>query len=352
VRLAQTLVPSLPYFNYFDSARFAAAARTVLNKCDVLYERYGFMGYGGALLSRSLGIPLLLEVDGHPFEELDRAGHQLPPVQDWVSRRVARWTFHNATCVLPSGFGWEQALVQTGLLDPQRSHVVWPAAEITGRPDRGAIEQLRSEWQLGPGPVVTFIGCFEAWQGLAGLVRAFAQVAQEIPVAVLVLAGEGTLESEVRASIRQSGCEARVRLVGYQPAEPLAVLLALTDVGVQLYEGRAEFVGMKLFDYMAAGIAVIVTATAKLHDLVKDEETGLVIEPGNNDELVAALLRLLGDPGLRKRLGRRAQDQVQGGHTWDRRATEIERLAHSFLAQSPGASTKLRWRSDEHPGLA
>lgn len=50
----------LPYFNLFESLRFADAARQSLAHCDLIFERFGFMGFAGALTARRLNIPHIL----------------------------------------------------------------------------------------------------------------------------------------------------------------------------------------------------------------------------------------------------------------------------------------------------
>lgn len=332
VRLAQTVFPWLPYLNFFDSLRFADAAQSVLSGFDVIYERFGFMGYGGVLLSRQMHIPLFLEVNGHPFDELRHTQPgSLNRLQAWVSQRITRWTMANAARVLPSGYGWEDRLVKTGLLDRSKSHVVWPGTDQTlYNKTRDKIE-LRERWQAGRGPVIVFVGSFDGWQGLNGLVKAFAQVLEAVPDATLILVGDGPKRQEVESLAVNSGCRNRVRFTERLEQGKVAEILAISDIAVMLYEKRAEFVGMKLFDYMASGTAIIVSAPNKQHPLIVDGETGLVIEPASEPQLSEALLRLLHDREFRLQLGSSAQQFVAQGHSWDHRAVEIEELVCTSL---------------------
>ena len=330
IRLAQTLVPRLPYLNYFDSLRFADAARAVLDDVDVLYERYNFMSYGGVLLSRMLSVPLLLEVNGHPFDETRIQGRAFSWSQRMVSIGITRWTLQHATVVLPSGYGWKRRLVETGLLSHDRVHVVWPGVDY----DLFAADQdtaaLRDRWSLHGARVIVFTGSFDPWQGLSTLIHAFARVSQDCHDVVLVLAGDGFMRDEIERLTMELGCSAHVLFLGRIPQEEVADLLAIADIGVLCIENHAEFVRMKLFDYMASGLATVVTAPQRRHELVVDDETGLVVEPGDVDALTQALLRLLGDGDLRRRLGNRARKEASG-HTWAHRVAEIERVALSTM---------------------
>ncbi len=331
VRLAQSLFKSLPYFNYFDSLRFADAAKTVLDGVDVLYERYNFMSYGGVLLSRMLGVPLLLEVNGHPFDETKIQGGSFTWQQKLVSMRLTRWTMQHADMVLPSGYGWKQRLVETGLLTHDRINVVWPGINIEEHRGTRDVDAIRRRWSLQDVKIVAFTGSFDPWQGLSTLVTAFAQVCEHIPDVILVLAGDGFMRTVIEDQAAQLECNSRIHFFGMMPQTDVADLLAIADIGVMPIENHAEFVGMKLFDYMASGIAVVVTAPQCNHDLIVHEENGLVVEPGDVRGLAAALERLLSDTVEYQRLGRTAQALVRQNHTWLHRADEIESIAISLV---------------------
>jgi glycosyltransferase involved in cell wall biosynthesis len=66
---------------------------------------------------------------------------------------------------------------------------------------------------------------------------------------------------------------------------------------------RREGFGVACLEAMAHARPVVATGVGGLRDLVVDEETGLVVSPGDSTALRAALQRLLDDPALRRRLG-------------------------------------------------
>ena len=80
---------------------------------------------------------------------------------------------------------------------------------------------------------------------------------------------------------------------------------------------------MKLFEYMAAGKAIICSDIPVLHEAVTHEETAIMVSPGNLDEWVAAVSRLRDDEALRKRLGRAAEKKHRMGGSWEDRCKNI-----------------------------
>jgi glycosyltransferase involved in cell wall biosynthesis len=68
---------------------------------------------------------------------------------------------------------------------------------------------------------------------------------------------------------------------------------------------------------------VVASAIGQLHELVRDGETGLLVEPGDPAALAAAIRRLAGDGDLRRRMGATAAAEARHCHAWTRRAAEI-----------------------------
>ena len=334
IRLLQTVFGKLiPYANFFDSLYFACVASAILGKVDVLYERHFFMSYAGVMLQWMKGAPLLLEVNGVPFDEMLSYGEGLNRLQATVSRALTRFTFANASRVLPSGYGWEQRLIDLGLLEKRWSQVVWPGSGLLANIDDADILLIRDQWDLPDGVVVVFAGGFDPWQGLNHLVVAFANAIRQTKKATLMLIGDGPLRSEIEALAAHEGISEYVRFAGALQSRDYSDLLAVADIGIQTYHGRAEHVGMKLLDYMASGLAIVASCENGQHDLLLNGETAILVQPQDVGGLTAALERLFVDSGYRHRLGCGARRVFRQGHTWQHRAIEIENLAMAQIAE-------------------
>jgi len=119
----------------------------------------------------------------------------------------------------------------------------------------------------------------------------------------LVVAGDGPLRSRVP--------QAR----GFVPHEELQQLYA--RAAVVACPSRREGFGVACLEAMAHGRPVVATGVGGLRDLVVDGETGLVVPTRDPVALRAALDRLLGDPGLRRRLGSGGRERAQEHFSWD-----------------------------------
>ena len=149
-------------------------------------------------------------------------------------------------------------------------------------------------------PYVLFAGRLAPEKGIEELMAA----ADGLP---LVVAGDGPLRRLVP--------DAR----GFVARPEFERLLA--GAAVFACPSRREGFGVACAEAMSYGRAVVASDVGGLRDLVRDEETGLVVPPRDPDALRAAIHRLLGDAELRARLGVAAREHVRGLCDW-RRITE------------------------------
>lgn len=106
-------------------------------------------------------------------------------------------------------------------------------------------------------------------------------------------------------------------------------MLTSMDVAVAPYPALDDFYfsPLKIFEYMAAGRAIVASAIGQIGDLITDGITGLLYPPGDTAALSAALQRLADDPVLRVQLGKAARQAVVQNHTWDGVAGRILKIA-------------------------
>lgn len=171
--------------------------------------------------------------------------------------------------------------------------------------DRVEIDAFRQRHDLPRGPLVLYAGRLVSEKGIDALLRAWTQVRAE---ATLVLIGDGPLAGHATGA-------ARLRLLGPIARGELAVAYAAAELAVLPSIPTARFRepwGMVCNEAMHQGRPVIATAAvgAVAGGLVRHEQTGLVVAPGEARALALAIDRLLGDGPLRSRLGESARAAV------------------------------------------
>jgi glycosyltransferase involved in cell wall biosynthesis len=156
--------------------------------------------------------------------------------------------------------------------------------------------------------LVTFTGRLLRGKGLEILVEAFARVAARDARPHLLILGSGagqvlSIEDALRADVARRGLNGRVTFTGR--VDNVEEYLRVSDIFAfpSFYEGLPH----SPVEAAAAGLPTVASRTGGIPDVVLHGETGLLIEVGDVDGLTAALSRLLDDPLLRQRFGRRAR---------------------------------------------
>ena len=158
---------------------------------------------------------------------------------------------------------------------------------------------------------------------------------------MLTVAGEfwGKAEAETRALIRQLGLDSRVTLrPGYVPADQIPGLFARTDVLVLPYRSATSSQNAWLaFEH---GVPVVATRAGTLAEPVRDGVDGIVCEPGDEDDLLRALVRISG-PGEVDRLRSAVQAADPRGY-WDDYLEALLNLAAQPEREPPGQKQMAR----------
>ena len=93
------------------------------------------------------------------------------------------------------------------------------------------------------------------------------------------------------------------------------------------------FSPLKLYEYMAAGKAIVASSSGQIAEVIHDGENGRLVTPGKIDELAKVIVRLLNNPDERKWIGKNAHKQAVEKHSWDRYIKRLEEIYHSVLTE-------------------
>lgn len=168
------------------------------------------------------------------------------------------------------------------------------------------------------------LGKFFADRGLADLVRAAARTD-----VVLTLQGWGECEGALRSLSASLGVEDRVRIVGPCAPEEIPQLASAHDVGVIGLAPNTDSsrwaAPNKLFDYMGAGLALLVPDLPVMASIVNDHQCGLTYPAGNYDAMRDRIEEMASRPGDVARM-KDAALQAAPSFTWDGQADRLYEL--------------------------
>ncbi len=134
------------------------------------------------------------------------------------------------------------------------------------------------------------------------LLRAMPAVLEAHPTALLIVIGGGPELSRLAALAKQLDIADSVQLRGAVRSND-EVREAFFDAQVFCLPSLQEGFGIAFVEAMAAGLPIVAARSSAVPEIVDHARTGLLVGPGNVDELAGALSRLLADPDERRRLG-------------------------------------------------
>lgn len=175
---------------------------------------------------------------------------------------------------------------------------------------------------------IGYAGHLYPWKGVDLVIEAVAA----LPDTRALIVGGHDKEPDlarVKAFALQLDCASRVTFTGLVPPHEVAARLRECDVLVLPNPASAissAFTSpLKLFEYMASGRPIVASDLPSIREVLRHDENALLVQSGNPQALVAAIVRIKEDAALGRRLADRARLGVRE-FTWARRAERLEAL--------------------------
>ena len=306
---------------------------------DALYVRemarhYPFL----PALTQWLNLPLFVEVNGWLLEELRLEG--APAGELDLAKRRQQALFRAAAGILVSTVGnAEKIEVHYGI--SRRQIVVQELGTNTEHFSPG--DKPASRVALGLSPdwlIVLFAGSFALHHDLGTLLEAFARMAAVEGRSRLVLVGHGALWNSLRARREALGLADRVLMPGNVPYGRVTQHFRAADIGVipltwTNVRQRNGCITLKLWDYMAAGLPVVVTDFPHTPSASLLADKAYVVPPEDPNAMATAFVDLLGNMDKRTRLAEAGLRYVRQHRTWRQAAAETADFIAKRLMEMP-----------------
>lgn len=242
-------------------------------------------------VARLLRVPYVIQLHGGGFEVFHA---NLP---GW-GRRLLGDFFADAEHVFVLGAPFQELVTDVIGVPEERVSILRNAV---------ALPPPREGPRGAASPRVLFTGRLGRNKGTFDLVEALSGIRHLDWTAVL--AGDGEVDT-VRARVAEAGLADRVTVLGWQPRPAIEELLGSASIFV--LPSYLEALSVSLLEAMAAELCCIATAVGAQGEIVRHEDNGLLVAPGDVAGLSSALARAVIDGDLRARLGQRARATVAG----------------------------------------
>ena len=279
---------------------------------DLIHAHDWLVGYAGRSLSRVLNVPLVSTI--HATEYGRNLGlHN--PMQKEIHDIERNLILDSALILCCSNYMRDEI---ESLFDPGPSRIaVIPNGAGINRyqtidpsPDPG-LEKIDDQ-----DLVIFYIGRLVPEKGVSILIRAFLRVSEEIPSAKLVIAGRGPQGPELQDLVEKLGLGDRVWFTGFISDEIRDRIYHRANAAV--FPSLYEPFGIVALEAMASGTPVVVSNVGGLAEIVVDGETGLKVDPLDEESLASAMIRILSDSRLANRLRFQALQIIKDRYNWDK----------------------------------
>ncbi len=283
---------------------------------DLIYERYNLYHLAGTLLARRTGVALFLEVNAPLADERSQHGGLGLPR---LAHRLERFVWRSADRVLAVTSVLKDVIAANGV----------PSARIEVVPN--GIEPTRfanlPEPERGDDTVVLgFVGFVRDWHGLDAVISAMA-ADRSGPLIRLEVVGDGPALASLQQQAAALGIADRVHFIGLVGHEAIPEMVAGFDIALQP-RVVAYASPLKLFEYMAAGKAIVAPDQPNIREVLSDGETALLFDAAETGAMWRAISRLAADATLRGTLGAGARAAIgRRDYTWRGNAERIIRWA-------------------------
>jgi len=197
-----------------------------------------------------------------------------------------------------------------------------------GRPEKGDGGWVRDKYGLEDHPVILLYTRFFEFS-IERLIEIVRRVVARVPQVRLLVVGQGLFGEEARLLdlARVAQISDAVTYAGWVESQDLADYFAASDVAIYPYDDtliNRTKCSVKLIELLAAGLPVVADRVGQNREYIKDGVSGLLVESGA-DCFADAVVKVLSDAGLRRKLGAAAQRRTCHDFGWERLAAVAER---------------------------
>ena len=301
-----------------------------VDEFDIVQDNQS-MGYG-LLAIEQAGLPVLGTIH-HPIT-VDRKlemEHAETPYQRFAKGRWYAFTkmqsrvAQRLTRILTVSESSRGDIIKDHGVDPERLHVVPVGVDPeTFLPVPGVTPV--------PGRIITTASADVAMKGLVYLLEAVAKLRTENPDIHLVVIGKPKEEGRTARTLAELGLSDAVEFVSGVSEQRIVELYSESELAVvpSLYEGFS----LPAIEAMSCGVALVATTGGAIPEVVgADNETALLVPPGDSEALAVALRRGLESPELRARVGAAGRQRIIERWSWTVTAEKTVEQYRARLAE-------------------
>lgn len=278
---------------------------------DIIFELYSPSCLAGLAIASKYEIPHVLNVHSPlAWEGIVYRSDPLPEASQFLEAVL----FNSSKTIITNSTQMKDLICSSGV-DPDRIHSVTNGVDINLFKPTGKMARIPNNGEI----VISFNGSLKKWHGIDTLVKAFELLSGD-PKYHLLIIGDGPERHIIRDVSKKF--PSRVTHTGLVPLDSVPSWLRSSHITLAPYPSIKPFYfsPLKILDGMACGVPVIASRIGQISEIITDHETGLLVSPGDPQEL-ASMIRYLGDnEQLRTDISSNAITLVNKSYSWVQKA--------------------------------
>lgn len=299
-------------------------------------HHYDVVFIGHFMTTHALGALASCWLWGVPYVILSHGSDLTYSVSTRVDKIVASWLFSHAALMLANSRYTVDRIRGAGYKGP--TGVLHPGVDA-GRFHPGVdTTRVGQKYGLHGHRVLLTVGRLVPRKNVEGVLRALPKVIEQVPDLLYLVVGEGEDKKRRETLSEKLGLCPYVRFLGYVDNDSMPSLYCASDLFVMPSferEGGSDYEGFGIVfsEANACGKPVIGGRSGGTPDAVIDGETGLLVDPHNVDEIAAAIIRLLADRDLARRLGENGRRRMEQELSWKKVGERLRDYLESVVAR-------------------
>lgn len=276
-------------------------------------------GLIGALCNKLFGIKHIVTSHGGDIETLNK----LP-----FKRGIANFILRNSNGILfVSSYSksiFEGLIKKEFKSSLEKKSLILPmGVNVNKLRTKTGIGKIKKPHNIKSEKILIFIGRLEERKGLTYLINAIPTVLSTKFDVRLFILGDGPIKNKLQNQVKKLNLNSNVRFLGHTFGKKKLDLLKAADILIM--PSLSEGLPVALLEGLATGKAIIATKVGGIEDIIKDNSTGILIKPKNENEISNAILKLLRNPKLIRKLSKNSYN-LGKNYDWKNIAEKYEMI--------------------------
>ena len=229
---------------------------------------------------------------------------------------MVKYALKRADCVTCDAEHIKEPLIELGA-DPKKIKLIYFGTDTQKfRPEQRS-QKLREELSVFDSPVIISLRRADSRGGVEYLIRAIPLVVKEFPEAKFVIAGDGSLKTELEGLAQSLGVSNSIRFIGFIPNDELPQYLNMADIYVSTSLSDAGLAASTA-EAMACGLPVVITDFGDNRKWVEDSVNGFIVPLRDPETLASQIIYLLRNKDDRIKFGQANRQIIEERNNYEK----------------------------------